>query len=137
MPYTIDEIREIVNPIAKQYGVESVGLFGAYARGEANEKSDLDFVIRKGNLKGLLSYCGFIDDLETAFSCHVDVVTRSAINDKQFSNEIDRDEVNIYEHDYERIDNDMIWETITDDIPAIRKKLVAVLEECEKRALGE
>ena len=33
---------------------------------------------------------------------------------------------NIYAHDYERIDNDMIWETITEDIPSIREKLERV-----------
>ncbi len=96
MPYTVDEIRKIVNPIAKQYGVASVGLFGSYARGEANEKSDIDFVIEKGKMRGLLSYCGFIGDLEDALSCHVDVVTRTAISDDDFCAEIDRDEINIY-----------------------------------------
>ena len=96
MLYSIDEIKRIVNPIAKQYGIESVGLFGSYARGEADENSDLDFVIRKGNMKGLLSYCALIDDLESAFSCHVDVVTRSAIRDDCFKREIDKDEVSIY-----------------------------------------
>jgi len=31
--YSIDEIREIVAPIAKQHGVDKVFLFGSYARG--------------------------------------------------------------------------------------------------------
>ena len=34
---------------------------------------------------------------------------------------------NIYAHDYERIDNDMIWETITVDIPDIKGKLTDIL----------
>ncbi len=36
---------------------------------------------------------------------------------------------NIYAHDYERIDNDMIWETITVDIPDIKDKLVKLMNE--------
>lgn len=46
MPYTIDEIRTKAIPIAIQYGVDSFSLFGSYARGEADEKSDLDFLIQ-------------------------------------------------------------------------------------------
>ena len=37
--YTIDEIRNIVTPIAQQYGVDSLYLFGSYAKGIANEKA--------------------------------------------------------------------------------------------------
>ena len=96
MPYTIDEIKDIVKPIARQYGVESVSLFGSYARGEADEKSDIDFVINKGQMKGLLSYCGFVEDLEAAFSCHIDVVTRTALKDDDFSRGIKNDEVSVY-----------------------------------------
>lgn len=41
---TIDEIKERVTPIAKKYGIEEVYLFGSYARGEADENSDVDLV---------------------------------------------------------------------------------------------
>ncbi len=51
--YSIKEIKDIVSPIAKKYGVERVYLFGSYARGEATDKSDLDLRIDKGGLKGL------------------------------------------------------------------------------------
>ena len=40
--YSIDEIREIVAPIAKQHGVDKVFLFGSYARGDATPASDVD-----------------------------------------------------------------------------------------------
>ena len=32
--YTIDEIRQIIFPIAIRYGVERMYLFGSYARGD-------------------------------------------------------------------------------------------------------
>ena len=41
--YTLDEIREKVVPVAKKYGVEKIWLFGSYARGDTDEKSDVDF----------------------------------------------------------------------------------------------
>ena len=97
MPYTIEEIKAKAMPIAVRYGVDALSLFGSYARGEAAAKSDLDFLIQKGNMKGLLSYCGMIADLEDAFHCHVDLIIKNAIKDKQFLQEIGKDEVKLYE----------------------------------------
>ncbi len=97
MLYTIDEIKSKATPIAIRYGVDAISLFGSYARGDADEKSDLDFLIQKGDMKGLLSYCGMIAELEDAFQCHVDLVVKHTIKDRRFLEEIDRDEVKIYE----------------------------------------
>lgn len=97
MLYTIEEIKEKSVPIAVQYGVDTLSLFGSYARGDADENSDLDFLISKGNIKGLLSYCGMTADLEDAFCCHVDLVVKDAIRDETFLAEINRDEVKLYE----------------------------------------
>lgn len=97
MPYTIEEIKAKAMPIAVRYGVDALSLFGSYARGEADEKSDLDFLIQKGNMKGLLSYCGMIADLEDEFHCHVDLVIKNAIRDEQFLETIGKDEVKLYE----------------------------------------
>ena len=97
MLYTIDEIKEKAMPIAIHYGVDALSLFGSYARGEAEEKSDLDFLVQKGSMKGLLSYCGMIADLEDVFQCHIDLVIKNAIKDEQFLEEIGKDEVKLYE----------------------------------------
>ena len=94
--YTIENIREKVIPIAKKYGVKKISLFGSYARGEADEKSDLDFLFRKGKVLGL-QYVGFVNDLEDEFNCHVDLVSEGGISDKEFLNEIKNDEVILYE----------------------------------------
>ena len=51
---TIEEIKQKAIPIAQEYGVDSMSLFGSYARGEASEDSDLDFFIDRGDIKGLL-----------------------------------------------------------------------------------
>lgn len=40
---------------------------------------------------------------------------------------------NIYAHDYDIIDNDTIWETITEEIPALRERLQVIFDSiCEK-----
>ena len=48
--YTLDEIRSIAAPIAKDYGVDALYLFGSYARGDATPESDMDFRIDKGSV---------------------------------------------------------------------------------------
>lgn len=43
---------------------------------------------------------------------------------------------NIYAHDYDIIDNDMVWETITEDIPKLKEKLQAVFQViCEEERI--
>jgi len=96
MCFTMEEIKAKSIPIAQKYGVKRLGLFGSYARGEAREDSDLDFLISIGKLRGLLQYMGFVLDLEDAFGCHVDVVT-DGIEDQDFLNTIKKDEVLLYE----------------------------------------
>lgn len=45
MIYSIYEIQQRIAPVAKQYGVKAVFLFGSYARGEAREDSDIDLLV--------------------------------------------------------------------------------------------
>ena len=96
MSITIDEIKARAIPVAIRYGVDSLSLFGSHARGEADEKSDMDFLLKKGNLRGLLEYCGMINDLEDVFQCHVDLVEKDAIKDEEFLKEVAKDEVLLY-----------------------------------------
>lgn len=96
MPYTIDEIRQRTAPLAKQYGISRMSLFGSYARGEANDKSDVDLVIDRGRLRGLIQYFSFVHDLEENLNCHVDVVT-TGIQDRDFLARITGEGVLLYE----------------------------------------
>ena len=96
MNYSIQEISEIVVPIAQSYGVSKMGLFGSYARGEANENSDIDIFIEKGNLRSLIQYFSLVSELEDKLGCHVDVVTTN-IEDKEFIEIIMKEGVLLYE----------------------------------------
>ena len=40
--YSVEEIRQIAAPLARQYGIGALYLFGSYARGEARANSDID-----------------------------------------------------------------------------------------------
>ncbi len=94
--YTIDEIKKITIPVAKQYGVEKVALFGSYAKGEQTETSDIDLIIKKGNMKGYFAFCGFVNTLEEQLGTHVDVLTYQALEHSMIKDSV-RDEVVLYE----------------------------------------
>ena len=94
--YTIDEISNIVKPIAKSYGVGRLSLFGSYARGDATEDSDIDFrIIEDGALRGFVRLAGFHRELEESLHTHVDVIPTDALSES-FLNEIISEEVIVY-----------------------------------------
>ena len=97
MLYTIAEIKRRVSPIAKNYGVERVSLFGSYARGEATEESDIDFRIDSGNMRGYFKLAGFQRELCENLNTKVDVLTTGSLDDT-FLSRISDEEVLIYEH---------------------------------------
>ena len=96
--YTIEEIRNIVNEIAKRHGVKRMFLFGSRARGNAKSNSDLDFRIDKGKIKGLFALGGLYADLEEAFGLPIDLLTSESLNE-EFIKEISDEEVLIYEQE--------------------------------------
>ena len=63
---TIAEIKEKIVPLCKKYNVHRAYLFGSYARGNANEKSDVDIRVEGegSSLRTLLDEAELQDDLE-------------------------------------------------------------------------
>ena len=95
MVYTINEIKYIVIPIAKTYGIARISLFGSYAKGNATSTSDIDFIIDKGDLVGI-KYFSLLEDLENALNCKIDLIT-TGFSNKEFLSKIKKDEVLLYE----------------------------------------
>lgn len=93
--YTIEEIKNIVQPIAKDYGVENVFLFGSYARGDANADSDIDLRIDKGKIKGFFMLGSLYSELTEKFNKNLDLITTASL-DRDFLEHISSEEVNIY-----------------------------------------
>ena len=98
--YSIDEIKRIVAPIATNYDVDRVYLFGSYAKGEATGASDIDFIIDKGRLRGL-KFAGMLADLQEKFEKNVDLLTSSSLSSNgihlNFKQKAEKDMVIIYE----------------------------------------
>lgn len=78
--FTISKIKEIVKPIAMKYNVEEIYLFGSYARGEATEDSDLDFIVFGGKNFKLTMIFALAEELREAFQKEVDVFEIHEIN---------------------------------------------------------
>ena len=77
--YTIDEIKKIIIPIAQQYKGLKIYLFGSYARGEADEKSDIDFRIDGGKIDSLFILGGLYAALEEALQKPLDLITTASL----------------------------------------------------------
>ncbi|MFV0560903.1 MAG: nucleotidyltransferase family protein [Enterococcus sp.] len=77
MILTVKEIEQRVKPVAEKYEIPIVYIFGSYARNEASNKSDIDFLV---STKGLseenrwLVYSDFFDDLKQAVEHDIDLV---------------------------------------------------------------
>jgi predicted nucleotidyltransferase len=93
--HTIPEIRQIVSDLSQHYGVQRVYLFGSYARDDMTSESDIDLRIDKGAIRGL-AFTGLLDDLEDALDTSVDLISTAGM-DAEFLEEIQRDEVLLYE----------------------------------------
>ena len=77
MIYTLDEIKKRILPVIEKYNIPAMYLFGSYARGEATEDSDLDFLVdTTGTCLTSLLALGALDcDLEEVFQKSIDLVT--------------------------------------------------------------
>lgn len=93
---SVDSIKEIVEPIAKEYGIRRVYLFGSYAKGTATEDSDVDLLIETGRKMTLLGLSGMRQDVSQSLNLSVDLVTMGALDD-DFRASIEGSEVLLYE----------------------------------------
>ncbi len=93
--FSIEEIKVIIEPIARKYGVERVYLFGSYARGEATANSDIDLRVDKGSLKGMFALCGLYTEIQKALQIKVDVLTTGSL-EEDFLQMIRKEEVLLY-----------------------------------------
>lgn len=67
--------------LQENFGIEKIGIFGSYARGEANEESDIDIYIEFDMRKvDIDKYFSLLETLEKLFGKKVDIVTRDGKN---------------------------------------------------------
>ncbi|MBN1350057.1 nucleotidyltransferase family protein [candidate division KSB1 bacterium] len=67
--------------LEKKYSVESLAIFGSYARGTASENSDLDILVQFKKPIGL-DFATLAEELEPLLQMKVDLVSVNAIKPK-------------------------------------------------------
>lgn len=106
MIYSIEEIRQIVTPIAMKYCLPAIYLFGSYARGAANECSDVDLLVDTTGtgLKSLLTLGALYNDLEEALGKRINLITVSSLqqrlqipSEEAFRGTVWKEKVNLYD----------------------------------------
>jgi predicted nucleotidyltransferase len=67
--------------LSLEYGVETIGVFGSYRRGEQTQKSDVDILVtfRKDAHPGFFKFLELEEFLEKELSIKVDLVSKGAL----------------------------------------------------------
>ena len=98
---SINSIKYLLLPVVKKHRIDSLSIFGSYARNEATASSDVDILIDGGSFCGLIEYMNMIDDMKRALGKDVDVVTQSSLDacrtetDRIFKQNVERDKVTL------------------------------------------
>ena len=75
----LKENRAAILDTAKRHGARNVRIFGSVARGDNDEKSDLDFLVEMEPGRSLLDHASLLLDLESLLGRKVDVVSEKGI----------------------------------------------------------
>ena len=94
--YTLKQIKTIIKPIMQKYGINEVYLFGSYARGEANNNSDIDLFCEKGIARTFVEQQTLIDELEENLGKKVDIVTFSSKMNENFEKNLMEDRIKLW-----------------------------------------
>lgn len=73
---TIKDLRE---PVRREYKAEIIGIFGSYARGEQKESSDVDILVKFLDRATLFDFVGLADFLEEKLHVKVDIISERAV----------------------------------------------------------
>ena len=97
MILTQEYIRKVVSEYLKNKPVKKVWLFGSYARGEADDKSDIDVVVDLDYSDQIgIDYFNWFQDLQDVLDKKVDVLSKKYIN-KRLRPFIEKEMVLMYE----------------------------------------
>jgi len=76
----IETHRDEIMKVAAMHGARNIRVFGSVARGEADAKSDVDFLVELESGRSLLDLGGLLMDLREVLGRNVDVVTERGLN---------------------------------------------------------
>ena len=92
---SIRQIKEIILPILNKHNIKEVYLFGSYARGEANNQSDVDIYCESGDIETFIDQGFLEDELVEALGKDVDIVFIGSTMDDYFKNQLEKDKIKL------------------------------------------
>lgn len=75
----LQQKREKIMEIAARYGAKNIRVFGSVARGDADEASDIDFLVDLEPGRSLFDLGGLLYDLQQYLNVPVDVATEKSL----------------------------------------------------------
>ena len=88
---TLKQIKSAIMPVLASHGIREVYLFGSYARGEANNESDVDIYCESGDVASLLNQIDLEEELEKALGKEVDLIFIGSQMDGYFAEQLKGD----------------------------------------------
>ena len=88
---TIKQIKERTFPVFKKHHINEIYLFGSYARGEANNNSDVDIYCESGDAQTFSDQSNLQEELAQALGKDVDLVFVGSQMDKYFEEQLRKD----------------------------------------------
>ncbi|MFH1712661.1 MAG: nucleotidyltransferase domain-containing protein, partial [Candidatus Jacksonbacteria bacterium] len=76
----IQLIKQKIEPILKRNDIEFAAIFGSYARGDQNKRSDIDLLVRFSKPKSLLMLVRLERDIANLLNVDIDMVTEHALS---------------------------------------------------------
>ena len=75
----INQQREQIMSLAARYGASNIRIFGSFARGTADDRSDVDFLVDLAPGRSLFDLGGLLYELQELLGRNVDVVTPAGL----------------------------------------------------------
>ena len=92
---TIKQIKDRILPVLSKHNIHEVYLFGSYARGEANNKSDVDIYCEHGDIKTFIDQGFLEDELTEVLGKKIDIVFIGSRMDDYFREQLEGDKIRI------------------------------------------
>jgi predicted nucleotidyltransferase len=106
MIYSLEQIRNLLVPIAIKYNLKGLWIFGSYARGEATDQSDIDIIIdyTESNIHDFFDFAAIGNDFEEVTNKSVDLISTETLysqkmkqDDPKFVDKVSQEKVIVYD----------------------------------------
>ena len=77
-----NQTKEKIKDILQNYNIKRAGIYGSYARGEADEGSEIDIVVELSK-KSLFELVGVKQEIEEATGLKVDITTYNGLDNSR------------------------------------------------------